>query len=178
MCGQSDEARSNRGSAADGLYEHTETFVEVWWHANGWEAGTVCSQRSCDSIMGRSPTYFCWCCYATNLRSSGPCTFCGQAIEAPVEASYEDRLIWALEHPLPGRQMIAAQVLGELREPAAEPPLRALVHAADPFLAAQALRSLVSIVGVDGVRDLLEPLAASGAPAVSRVALRALQGSG
>jgi hypothetical protein len=70
--------------------------------------------------------------------------------------------------------MIAAQVLGELREPAAEGPLRTLVADADPYLAAQALQSLVSIVGVDGTRDLLGPLAESGPPAVMRVALHAL----
>lgn len=128
--------------------------------------------------MGRSPTYYCWRCYGRNLRSSGPCASCGQPIQPPTAASYEDRLIWALGHPLPGTQMIAAQVLGDLREAAAERPLRALVDAADPFLAAQALQSLVSIVGVDGLRDLLQGLAEFGAPAVSRVALRALQGSG
>lgn len=73
--------------------------------------------------------------------------------------------------------MIAAQILGERRELGAEQPLRALVTDGDPFLAAQALDSLVSIVGVVGVRDLLEPLAQSGPPAVRRVALRALHGA-
>ena len=91
--------------------------------------------------------------------------------------SYGEQLIWALGHPLPGTQMIAAQILGERRELGAEQPLRALVSGGDPFLAAQALDSLVSIVGVAGVRDLLEPLAQSGPPAVRRVALRALHGA-
>jgi hypothetical protein len=49
-----------------------------------------------------------------------------------------------------------------------------LVRHADPFLAAQALQSLVAIVGVPGCREILEPLAVTGAPAVSRVARRAL----
>jgi len=125
--------------------------------------------------LARSLTHYCWHCYGVNVRSSGLCTECGQAIEAPAEASYEDRLIWALGHPLPGRQMIAAQVLGELREPAAEAPLRTLVNAGDPFLGAQALRSLIAIVGVEHLRGLLERLAQTGAPAVSRVALHALR---
>jgi hypothetical protein len=126
--------------------------------------------------MGGIPTYYCWRCYATNKRSSGPCVSCGESIEAPEEASYEDRLIWALRHPLPGRQMMAAQILGELREQSAARPLRELVgEAKDPFLAAQALKSLVAITGADTLRDLLEPLAATGAPAVSRVALQALR---
>jgi hypothetical protein len=70
--------------------------------------------------------------------------------------------------------MIAAQILGERREAAAATPLRQLVAHADPFLAAQALHSLVLIVGVDQVRDVLQELAADGPPAVSRVALVAL----
>ena len=74
--------------------------------------------------------------------------------------------------------MIAAQVLGQRRERAAEHPLRRLVDEADPFLAAQALDSLVLIVGAAEVRDLLEPLAVSGAPAVRRVAARALRSGG
>lgn len=61
----------------------------------------------------------------------------------------------ALGHPLPGTQTIAAQILGERRE-RAEQPLRALVRGSDPCLAAQALQSLVSIVGVTAAKDLLE----------------------
>jgi len=124
--------------------------------------------------MGRGPTHYCWHCYAANPVPVGRCAACGEAIEQPAGVTYSEQLIWALGHRLAGTQMIAAQVLGELREPAAEGPLRALVADADPFLAAQALRSLVSIVGVDGTRDLLEPLAESGPPAVMRVALHAL----
>ena len=70
--------------------------------------------------------------------------------------------------------MIAAQILGQLRESAAEQPLRRLIYGGDPFLAAQSLQSLVQIVGVDELRDLLKELARSGAPAVSRVACAAL----
>ncbi len=124
--------------------------------------------------MGRGPTHYCWHCYAANPVPVGRCAECGGAIEQPAGITYSDQLIWALGHRLAGTQMIAAQVLGELREPAAEGPLRTLVADADPYLAAQALQSLVSIVGVAGTRDLLEPLAESGAPAVRRVALHAL----
>lgn len=106
------------------------------------------------------------------------CAECGAEVQRPAEATYVDQLIWALGHPLPGRQMIAAQILGQRRERAAERPLRALVADADPFLAAQALDSLVLIVGAPALTDLLEPLAVSGAPAVSLVARRALQSCG
>lgn len=54
--------------------------------------------------------------------------------------------------------MTAAQVLGERREIRAVEPLTALVHDADPYLAAQALQSLVLIVGADELRNRLEGL--------------------
>lgn len=71
--------------------------------------------------------------------------------------------------------MIAAQILGERRERRAVAPLRSLVDTADPFLAAQALQSLVLIVGTAPLQDLLDDLARTGAPAVSQVARRALE---
>ena len=124
--------------------------------------------------MVAGTTYYCWWCYAPNRCGEGPCVACGRSVARPPGTSYTDELLWALGHPLPGRQMIAAQVLGERREPDAEAPLRELVAHADPFLAAQALDSLVQIVGTEPLRDMLEDLATSGAPAVSRVARLAL----
>jgi uncharacterized paraquat-inducible protein A len=120
--------------------------------------------------------HYCWHCYAENERPSGACSRCGHSIDRPADTSYTEQLIWALGHPLPGTQMIAAQVLGARRDLVAEQPLRQLVVSSDPFLAAQALDSLVAIVGVAGARDLLEPLAESGPPAVQSVAIRALNG--
>ena len=124
--------------------------------------------------VASASTYYCWHCYASNPQAAGVCRACGRSIASPPGTSYTEQLIWALGHPLPGRQMIAAQILGQRRESAAEQPLRELVDCADPFLAAQALHSLVLIVGADQLRELLHRLAASGAPAVSRVASMAL----
>jgi hypothetical protein len=122
-----------------------------------------------------STTHYCWRCYATNPEPVGPCRSCGGPIEQPASATWTDQLIWALGHPLPGRQMIAAQVLGQRREIRAAAPLRVLVGNADPYLAAQALQSLVLILGADAIGDMLNELARTGAPAVSRVAQRALE---
>jgi len=124
--------------------------------------------------MVRTGTYFCWHCYARNPHERGACVVCGRPIERPAGASYTDELIWALDHPLAGRQMIAAQVLGQRREVSAEQPLRRLVREADPYLAAEALHSLTLIVGVQRLSGLLEELVRTGAPAVSHVARQAL----
>jgi hypothetical protein len=71
--------------------------------------------------------------------------------------------------------MIAAQVLGELGERRAERPLRLLVDTGDPYLAAEALSSLLKIAGVQPNLELLTTLAKSGAPPVAAVARRALR---
>lgn len=125
--------------------------------------------------MGKGPTHYCWRCYAANPEPAGRCRSCGGAVEQPATATWTDQLIWALGHPLPGRQMIAAQILGQRRELRAAAPLRALVGTADPFLAARALDSLVLIVGAAPLRDLLDELARTGSPVVSYVARRALE---
>jgi hypothetical protein len=121
--------------------------------------------------------HVCWHCSAANVSAGGRCRECGQPIEPPVGTGYVEQLLWALRHPLPGTQMIAAQILGQRREAAAAGPLRALVDGPDPYLAAQALQSLVAVVGAAELGELLVELARSGPPPVASVAARALRDS-
>ena len=115
--------------------------------------------------------WFCFPCYARNPHAIGPCERCGESIEPPHPLSYDERLIWALDHPLPGTAITAAQVLGVRRPAAAAGPLRSAVERQrDPYLAAEALRSLVAIEGVDATRPLLRRLAADGPLLLRRVA--------
>jgi hypothetical protein len=123
----------------------------------------------------RALVHYCWHCYAANANPAAACQACGRPVETPGDATYAERLIWALGHPLPDTRMIAAEILGTRREPAAAPRLRQLVASDDPYLAAQALKSLVAIVGVDATRETLVELAHSGAPPVAAVASRALR---
>jgi hypothetical protein len=58
-------------------------------------------------------THYCWHCYSANSRPTGACVECGQTIGKPPETTYAQELIWALGHPIPQTQMIAAQILGE-----------------------------------------------------------------
>lgn len=120
-------------------------------------------------------THYCWRCYAANERPRGRCVQCGEEIAAPSKADYVDLLIWALQHPLPDRRMLAAQVLGRRREPRAREPLRKLaLTTTDPYLAAQALDALVAIDGAEAHRKLLERLLVTGPAVVRRVAEGAL----
>jgi hypothetical protein len=126
-------------------------------------------------VTGRnSVTSYCWHCYGENKRDEGPCVHCGRSIEPPPDVTYDDRLIWALRHPLRENRMIAAQLLGVRRVAAARQPLRALaLDWEDPYLSVEALRSLIAIEGA-AATDLLKRLASSGPAIVKREAQRAL----
>ncbi len=119
--------------------------------------------------------YWCFHCYAINPRPTGPCERCGRSVQAPEGLSYEDRLVWVLRHPDGDRAINAARILGQRRAGAAAPALRAVVaDGRDPYLAAEALRSLIAIEGRDQIRELLQELAASDSFMVATVAKRAL----
>ena len=118
-------------------------------------------------------TYYCWHCYGKNRRASGRCEHCGEEIPAPAGASFEERLLWALGHPLAERRLAAVHALGTRRTEAASGPLRELVSDPDPYLAAAALEALVRIDGPDRHRTLLEELRVS-APAPVRAVARSL----
>lgn len=125
--------------------------------------------------MSRGVVYFCWHCYDENDAPAGPCRHCGEPIEAPPGTSYVDQLVWALDHPLTERRMIAVRVLGQRGERRAIPKLRELAEKTDdPYLAAASLQALVSICGAPALPELLERLAAVGPPQVKAVAASAL----
>lgn len=117
-------------------------------------------------------TYYCWHCYGMSSRARGTCEHCGSEIAAPEDTSFDARLIWALGHPLPGRQMAAISALGKRRVAAARGQLAELVHDADPYLAAAALEALARIDGPERYRSLLATLSISGPPQVRHVAER------
>jgi hypothetical protein len=121
--------------------------------------------------METGPTYYCWHCYGTADRPTGPCPRCGEPVEGPPDLDYPDRLLWTLHHPLHERRVVAVQVLGARRERRAVQPLRALLdEGPDTYLAAEILTALVRICGVGENRDLLDEFALAGPAPARRVA--------
>ena len=100
-------------------------------------------------------------------------------MESPPGLSYNQQLMWTLGHPDGDRAITAARILGSVRARDASPALReAVIANRDPFLAAEALRSLIAIDGVQRWRAWLEQLAAQTTPfMLSAVARRALEAS-
>jgi HEAT repeat protein len=120
-------------------------------------------------------TYYCFHCYGENAEPRGTCRHCGRRIEAPEGTSYTELLVWALDHPIGDVALRAAETLGLRRERRARDRLRELaVSRRDPYLAAEALRSLIRIEGEEELRPLLERLARSGSAPVRKVASEAI----
>jgi hypothetical protein len=115
-------------------------------------------------------TYFCWHCYGQNRQASGPCEHCRREIAPPEGTTFEDRLVWALSHPLEERRMIAVRAIGRRRLVHAREELHALVSESDPYLAAAALEALVALDGSDAHRALIDQLRRSGSAPVKAAA--------
>ncbi|HEX9124587.1 MAG TPA: HEAT repeat domain-containing protein [Actinomycetota bacterium] len=96
------------------------------------------------------------------------CPACGTRL-GEVGASFEEKLIRALDHRLPDRRVLAARILGELGASAAVPRLAELaVGTDDLYLAAEAARALARI---DPHHPALRALQDSG-PLLVRSALQ------
>ena len=120
--------------------------------------------------------FYCWACYGRNDAGSGPCAHCGREISPPPAVREVDRLEWGTRHPDPDIGVIAARRLGQLGQVSELPFLRELIRRPpDPYVGAEALRSVLRLSSVDGERDLLVELAREGAAPVRRVAREALE---
>jgi len=106
--------------------------------------------------------FYCYACYGLVPEAEGRCPHCGGPVEAPPGTEYADLLLWALRHPVVDVVMTAVRILGARRESRAVAPLRALARDSDdPYLAAEAVRSLVAIEGLETAREFLLEIAES-----------------
>jgi hypothetical protein len=120
--------------------------------------------------------FWCFHCYALNGHPSGPCSVCGESVEAPADLSRVDNLIWALRHPDGDRALVAAGILGRLRARESVPALREAVETGvDIYVRAEALRSLIVIEGVSPLRPWLEELSRVPPVNVRDIVRRALE---
>ena len=102
------------------------------------------------------PTRYCPACYAPNDWDDDRCVSCDTKLET--DESYDDRLIWALNHPDTGIAMFAAELLAQRDAQQAIDPLIKLVESPDPYRAAAAARALTAFEGDDRVREVLQAL--------------------
>jgi HEAT repeat protein len=117
-------------------------------------------------------TWFCVECFEEIDGPGQRCPSCGAPAEDDLR-SYENKLVTALNHRLPDRQVLAARILGALRSQAAIPALAGLAEdGGDPYLAAEAARALAMI---EPEHPVVRRLEADG-PLLSRTAVRKVTG--
>ncbi|MEJ5201833.1 MAG: HEAT repeat domain-containing protein [Anaerolineales bacterium] len=59
-------------------------------------------------------TFYCPNCWTELQENTRKCPHCGYEVDHFESSSYEDKLLAALNHPLPERRIMAAQILGNL----------------------------------------------------------------
>jgi HEAT repeat protein len=113
-------------------------------------------------------TWFCVACFEEIDGPGQRCPSCGAQAEDDLP-TYEGKLVTALNHRLPDRQVLAARILGTIRSQAAIPTLAGLAEdGGDPYLAAEAARALAKI---EPEHPVVRRLEADG-PLLSRRAVR------
>lgn len=124
---------------------------------------------------GPAPVYYCWSCYARNDRQAGPCERCGRDISPPTDISEVDRLLWGIGHPDPDVAIISTRRVARLGDQSAIPALRKCIEEGpDPYVAVEALRSLLALSSATAEEPLLRRLARAGPILLRSEALQAL----
>jgi hypothetical protein len=67
---------------------------------------------------------FCSNCWAENLLDATVCERCGTSLNETRPGGYDQKFIWALQHPVPETREMAAHLLGQRRALQALPVLR------------------------------------------------------
>lgn len=89
-----------------------------------------------------APVRYCPACYATNEWDAERCAACETKLAT--DDSYDDQLLWALDHPDTATAMFAAELLAERKTQAAIERLIRATDSPDPYRAAAAARALAA----------------------------------
>lgn len=89
------------------------------------------------------PSRYCSACYRANAWEATACAACGTDLLV-ADDDYDDRLIWALDHPDTATAMTAADVLARRHAVRAIPALLRAVDSDDPYRAQAGARALAA----------------------------------
>lgn len=90
-----------------------------------------------------APTRYCPACFSRNEWNAERCASCGAGLAS--DDSYDERLVWALDHPDTATAMLAAEVLAKRNVTAAVDHLMRVTESPDPYRAAAAARALAAL---------------------------------
>lgn len=92
-------------------------------------------------------TYYCPQCWGVLQGDESHCPHCGYELGQFTQLPYEDKLLAALHHPVQERQIIAAQVLGELGSVRALPEFEKLLEREEDYYLLRAV--LLAVARID-----------------------------
>lgn len=101
------------------------------------------------------PTRYCPACFAQNAWDDERCRAC--AMSLATDESYDERLLWALDHPDTATAMLAADLLARRDARSAIDRLIEATSSPDPYRAAAAARALTGFDD-DRAREAVESL--------------------
>jgi HEAT repeat protein len=89
-----------------------------------------------------APTRYCPDCFARNDWDATRCGACGAGLAS--DDTYDERLVWALDHPDTATAMLAAELLARRHARSSIEPLIRATASPDPYRAAAAARALTA----------------------------------
>ncbi len=94
-------------------------------------------------------TFYCPACWRTITGEETQCPSCGYELSKYEALSFEEKLLHALEHPIPEQRRLAIQILGKLGSQAAIPGLEIILQTEvnDIFVLREAVIALDKIPG-------------------------------
>lgn len=121
-------------------------------------------------------THFCPHCWQEIAGAEAVCPHCGYELAKDTELTYAEKLLTALDHPVPAQRLLAIQLLGDLRSQAAVPALSRMLadEGRDVYELLEALVALSKIPGHQS-RDLIRLACQHPYPLVGRMAARLME---
>lgn len=94
-------------------------------------------------------TFYCPACWSAINKGEAQCSVCGYDLRNYEALSFEDKLLLALNHPIPEQRLLAIQLLGRLGSQAAIPGLEKILGNTDNdiFILGEAVIALDKIPG-------------------------------
>jgi len=132
------------------------------------------SLRSRTAAPAADLTCYCPNCYAENPCGSDQCHRCHEALD--IHHSYDDRLVWALDHPNTATAELAANILARRRTRSAIPALINASASTDVYRAVAATRAPAVFLDDERAGATLTRLTSDARAVVRKAALRAAAG--
>lgn len=121
-------------------------------------------------------TFYCPKCWSEIPENAGHCPVCSYDLSAYESLSYEDKMIFALSHPIRENRLMAIEALGRLQDSKAVPHLAALLKQDEDYYVLREALLALSRIDTEDAWALIQGAAAHESTLVSHYAERLVSG--